>query len=472
MVNKTSDLLNSLPSVSELLERPPVRALIGRWNRSAVAAGVRSFLDDLRRDVERRAADAGVPSVRELAERAAKRVMQLQEPVVRPAINATGRILDPSLDSRPLADHALERVAALGRAYTESTAASQSDAAARLARLTGAEAATVVHSYSGAVWLALSALAAGKSVLVARSEVGDVEPNNSVVSLAQSARARIREVGGVDHARIADYEAVVSRKVAAILRHEPDGYRVVGDRQTASIEELVGLARDHQLPFVHALGAAPLICGMPGFDESIASVAESIATGCSLAIVRSDGLIGGPQCGIIVGHRDLVERIDEHPMATAWRLAAPTVFGLTATLELYDRPAQLPESLPIYQLLSVSLDNLRQRAERLAGQLAPASGIESAAAAATVSSSGIARFAGATLPSFAIALTPSDHDVAALDKRLRAAAIPVIGRVDGARLLLDLRSVFARQDQEIVAVLLSERSAPTDAAPQSAPAAT
>ena len=153
MATKTSDLLGSLPTVAELLERPPVRALVDRWNRSVVAGGVRSFLDELRSDLQRRATDAGLPSIRELAERAAKYVIQMQQPSLRPAINATGRLLDPSWAGSPLADHAWSESLRWAVDMWNRVEPESCDIGHSLARLTGAEAATVVHSYSGAIWL-------------------------------------------------------------------------------------------------------------------------------------------------------------------------------------------------------------------------------------------------------------------------------------------------------------------------------
>jgi L-seryl-tRNA(Ser) seleniumtransferase len=460
MATKPSDLLNSMPSVAELLERPPVRALVDRWNRSVVAGGVRSFLDELRGDLARRAADAGLPSIRELAERAAKHVIQMQQPSLRPAINATGRLLDPSWGGSPLADHALERVVALGRGYVESASNVSSDIAAALVRLTGAEAATVVHSYSCANWLALAALAGGKRVVVARTETGDVDPGCSLITLAESASVRLREVGSANRAAVADYEAAVTRKSAAIFRHEPDGYCLLGDESAAELEELVALARDRELPLVNVIGSAPLVGSLPTIGDSIRSAASAIAAGAHLVVVRGDGLVGGPPCGIVLGHRELVQRIAQHPLFAASRPNVLTSAALAATLQLYDDVPQLSESLPLVQLLSASVENLRLRAKRLAPQLAEAPGVKSAEPMATENGLGIARFGEVVLPSYAVALSVADDDPRMFDKQLRVAPLPVVGRIDGPRLIIDLRTLFPRQDQQIVAAIVANGAAP------------
>jgi L-seryl-tRNA(Ser) seleniumtransferase len=160
--------------------------------------------------------------------------------------------------------------------------------------------------------------------------------------------------------------------------------------------------------------------------------------------------VGGPACGIIVGQSDIMRRIEEQALFQAWRLTSLASAALTATVELYDDREALAEKLPLLQLLSVSVDNLRLRAERLAPQLSLANGVGSAEPIATQCNLGPARFDKLAWPSYGVVLTSADGDVRALDKRLRAAPVPVIGKVDGPNLLLDLRTVFPRQDQQIV----------------------
>ena len=260
MAIKPPDLLNRLPSVSELLDKPPIRALADRWNRSAVAAGVRSFLDELRSDLQRRAAE--MPSIRELAERAARYVASREHHSLGVAINATGRFWGPPWMSAPLAEAALERCVAFGREYAVSppptTGNLSAELEALLCRLTGAQAAAVVHGYSGAVWLALSALAAEREVLVARAEVGDVSGDDSLPKLAELAQRVLKEVGATNRSVAIDYEAAASPRAATILILSTDSYRVAGDTGAAGMEELVAIARDRELLLVDALGAAPL----------------------------------------------------------------------------------------------------------------------------------------------------------------------------------------------------------------------
>src|SRR4051812_22938353 len=178
-------MLNRIPSVADLLEKPPIRALVERWNRSVVAGGVKSFLDELGSDLQRRAAEANLPSIRDLAERAARYVVTRQHHALGVAINATGQLWGSPWNSPPLSESALERAFATGREFdvVEGTDNSATQASALLCRLTGAPSAAVVHSYAGAMWLALAAVAADREVLVARAEVGDIGTSDSLPKL-------------------------------------------------------------------------------------------------------------------------------------------------------------------------------------------------------------------------------------------------------------------------------------------------
>lgn len=458
MSSKPSDLLRRLPSASELLEKPPVKALADRWHRSTVAAGVRSFLSELRSDLERRAGDVHLPSLRELAELAARYVASFPPPPVRPGINATGRFFAPGASGPPLADEALERLLAFGRGYLPMSASeSQADVAVKLRQITGGEGAIVVGSYAGAVWLALAAVGDQHNVVIARRDVGELEPGSTLSTLAQAARVTLREAGAVNSTSAAEYEAAIDADTAAIVRHTPDHYHVAGAAHAVELEALVSLARDRELPLLDLLGAAPLEDGLPTLSPDWTSIAGSIASGTQLVVARGDGLLGGPRSAIIIGTRALVEHIGRHPLFAAWQADAGACAALAATIALYHDRAQLPQTIPLYQLLSASVENLRQRGERLAPQMAQPPNIASAVVTESESTLGLAQAGGDKLPSVAIVLTPTDGDANALDQRLRQAAVPVVGRREGGRLWLDLRSVLPRQDQRLVEMVVSAR---------------
>lgn len=470
MAINTSDLLNGIPSVSELLEKPPVRALAGRLNRTVVAAGVRSFLDQLKSDLQRRVADTQLPSIRELAERAARHVVALQRQSQRPAINASGYILGSAWSSGPLAEDSLERVFAVGRDFvaaaelsSDSMLGANSDLTTELCRLTGAPAAAIVHSYASAVWITLSTIASGHEVVVSRGDFGDAEPGCSLAKLGAGANIAFKEIGTTNRVTATDYEGAVLPQTAALLKFLPDDYCVAGKTESVELEELVALARERELVLIDAIGAAPLAELPAAVSSPRRSAKASLAAGADVVLLRGDGLVGGPVCGLILGRHEVVQRIVEHPLFAMCELDCLRAAILASTLECHESSSHGEPNLPLWQLLSTPVENLQNRAERIAPQLSIAQGVAAAEPVAMLSPLAAAYLPTCGLSSYGISLAPSDGNAVELANRLSVTTQPVVGRIERNRLLLDLRTVFPRQDQSLVEGILGSKSAASNA---------
>src|SRR4051794_12741894 len=425
-----------------------------------VAGGVKSFLDELRNDLQRRAAEVNLPSIRELAEKAASYVARRQQHLLGVAINATGRIWGPPWTSPPVSDAALERAMATCREFGvafEVGSSSSSQLEATLCRLSGAEGAVVVHSYAGAVWLALNSVAANREVLVGRAEVCDIGDNDALPSLARAANVALKEVGTTNSAPTGEFESALSPAVAAILTVSSDTHRIVGQTAGAGLNELIALARDRKVFVIDALGAAAI--GDLPFHISWPkrSAKESLSAGVDVVALRGDGLVGGPACGILLGRKDALRRVTEHPMFAACRLDRLREAALMATLESHESDGPTIDTNPVWHCLSVSIENLRNRAERIAPQLAEAEGVALASAVETTSA--VSAVFSNEMASYGVALSPSDGNVKALEARLQSARFPVVGRVEGERLILDLRTVLPRQDRTLVESLTTKHTA-------------
>jgi L-seryl-tRNA(Ser) seleniumtransferase len=228
----------------------------------------------------------------------------------------------------------------------------------------------------------------------------------------------------------------------------------MGFSESVELPELVELGRKNKLPVIHDIGSGALVdFGQLGFrGEPMAR--ESIRAGADIVLFSGDKLLGGPQCGIIAGRKALVEKIERHPLARALRLDKITLSALGATLRLYRDPQQARQSVPILRLLSASVDNLKCRAERLAPQMAAVKTIvNSAEAISDVTYIGGGSIPTQQLPTWCVALKPESWPVDRLAAALRTGVPAVIGRVRDDRLLLDLRSVFPRQDAEMLTAL-------------------
>lgn len=454
-------LLRNLPSVNELLESPPLRNLVGKLSHNVVVTRARGVLEELRSELRTSVGEASLPNVGDLAERIARRILEGEQPSLRPVVNATGILLHTGLGRAPLADEAIEAMVAVARGYASvevdlvSGERSQRVAAVSglLCELTGAEAALVVNNNAGATMLALSALCAGREVIVSRGQLIEIGGSYRLPDVMAASGATLREVGTTNKTRIGDYRAAIGEATAALFRAHTSNYRVVGFTEEASVAELTALARQHALPVIDDIGSGALMDFAPFGISGEPIAATSIRQGADIVLFSGDKLLGGPQCGCIVGRRDLVEKIAKHPMSRALRVDKLTLAALAATLRIYRNPEEAQRKIPLLELLTTPVENLKLRAERLAPQLAAAGAVAGAAAVEDVTYLGGGSVPNQELKTWAVAITPRALSVDRFAQALRTGTPAVVGRIQNGKLLFDLRTVFARQDQDLVAAV-------------------
>ena len=454
--------LRNIPSVGELLDAPPLKALVDRISRNAVVGAVRKVLDEMRVEVQTAAAEMSLPNVPDLAERIARRIMESETPLLRPVINATGILLHTGLGRSPLADEAIAEMTSVARDYASveidlpTGRRSHRSLAVEdlLKEITGAEAATAVNNNSGATMLTLAALAAGREVIVSRGQLIEIGGSFRLPEVMAASGAVLREVGSTNKTHLADYARAIGEQTAALLLVHPSNFVVVGFTESVELPDLVELGRKHKLPVIHDIGSGALVdFGRFGFrGEPVAG--NSIRAGADLVLFSGDKLLGGPQCGIIAGRKSLLEKIERHPLARALRVDKITLAALAGTLRLYRDPEKARLAVPLLRLLTTSEENLKNRAQRLAPQIAALKTlIASAEAISDVTYLGGGSIPTQQLPTWCVALKPAAWSVDRLAAALRTAAPAVVGRVREDRLLLDLRSVFPRQDTEMLSAL-------------------
>jgi len=455
--------LRRLPSVHELLESPPLRRLVDSFNHHVVVEEVRSFLDNLRGELQQKAAEVRVPAPQELADRIARWIVADQQPRLRPVINATGILLHTGLGRSPLAEEAIQEVAAIASGYAslevdlESGQRSQRTVSAErlLAELTGAEAALVVNNNAGATLLALASLGRGREVIVSRGHLVEIGGSYRLPDVMTASGAVLREVGTTNKTRISDYEKAIGPSSGALLRVHPSNYLISGFTEQASLEELVELGSRHGLPVIDDIGSGALMdfeqFGLPGEPMP----ARSVRAGADLVLFSGDKLLGGPQCGIVVGKRKYIEQLLRDPLTRALRVDKMTLAALVATLRLYRDPQVARERIPLLRLLAAAPDNLRNRAERLAPQLQALPAVAKAEAVAGTTFLGGGSVPTQALPTWCVALDPVGGKVDAFARRLRVGTPAVFGRIHQDRLLLDLRAVQPAQDSQLIEAVSS-----------------
>jgi L-seryl-tRNA(Ser) seleniumtransferase len=310
--------------------------------------------------------------------------------------------------------------------------------------VTGAEAALVVNNCAAATLLTLQSLAAGRQVLISRGQLIEIGGSFRLPDVFRQAGVVLREVGTTNRTRLQDYADAIGPDTAAILRVHPSNYRISGFCESVSIPELVRLGREHKLPVIDDVGSGCLydLARYSLADEPL--VGDSVRAGADLVVFSGDKLLGGPQCGVIVGRSEIVAKLRANPLVRALRVDKLTLAALQATLEIH-RAGRAFDEIPVLQQLACSLEVLRTRAEGLLQQLQARSPSPSAFSLQSVASaSGGGALPDITVPSWAIAIAASSPDDVA--RHLRLGQPAVLARVKEGSTLIDLRTVLPQDE--------------------------
>jgi len=450
--NQATAALRQIPSVDELLNRPAVRVLEERVGRQLLVDTIRQVLAGLRNRLA-----SGTVSAFSL-EMVEKEIVTTAEAALdfslRPVINASGVIIHTNLGRAPLAEEALEHLAAVARGYSNlefdlargERGKRDSHTDRLFARLLGAERTVVVNNNAAAVFLALNTLAEGGEVIVSRGELIEIGESFRIPDVCAKSGAVLREVGSTNRTRVGDYAAALNERTRVLMRVHPSNYRIVGFTERPELKELVEVARQHHLLVVEDLGSGCLIdLTQHGVrDEPLAKT--SLQAGVDVVTFSADKLLGGPQAGILTGQRAPLERIRKNPLFRALRVDKLTIAALEATLGLYLRGCH--RAIPVLRLIELSPAEIGARATRLAQRISAQPGF-SAQVEAGESVIGGGSTPGQSLPTRLVAVRHTARSAQALEIILRQNSPPIMARVEADRLLLDLRTVFEDQDETV-----------------------
>ena len=470
MPEQSSQLFRKLPQVGELLDRPEFAALERTYSRKLVVEHVRSALEELRRDLSA-GLHTGSSLEQELREIGSKIEQDLRTAMrtsLRPVINATGVILQTNLGRAPLSQEAIRQISDIARGYCNLELDLHSGERGRrdmhvqqlilnvlaLRAKCGHEAfagkaATVVNNCAAACFLALNSLAEGGEVIVSRGELVEIGGGFRVPDILRKSGAVLREVGTTNRTRLSDYEAAIAPATRLILRVHRSNFRMEGFTERPSLEDLRDLGERVSLPvFVDQGTGAAVELGGLGI-ESESSLTRSVASGVALVACSGDKLLGGPQCGILVGAERYIERIRANPLFRAMRVDKLTYAALEVTLLAYLSGRE--ETLPAIQMMHASAGEIRERCLAMAEALR-SSGL-SADVVETGSVLGGGTTPGTSLPSFAVSLRHPAESESAFAARLRNLNPAVMARSHEGRVLLDLRTVPPAADVELTKLL-------------------
>lgn len=468
-----TDLYRLLPSLDEVLRELP--ELIRLEGHTSVADAARNVLARLRAEISSGHLDAtGVEVAVQGIGMAIERELRLMlAPSLRSVINATGVILHTNLGRAPLGEAALRRVHEIAAGYSnlefdiEGGERGKRDShtdklfaklfAQQLGEAASGLSTAVVNNNAAAVLLVLNTLCEGGEAVVSRGELVEIGGSFRIPDVMAKAGATLREVGTTNRTRISDYERVINERTRVLLRVHRSNFAMVGFTEQPALAELVALGRKHKIPVVEDLGSGALfdLRSIGISDEP--GVADSLRAGVDVVTYSGDKLLGGPQAGILSGEKELIARVRQNPLFRALRVDKLTYAALEATLLAYIRNDS--SAIPALRMMHLSADAIRHRAAMVQESMASADTLKmEIIAGESVIGGGAAP--QAVLPTWLLAVTSAKLSADALAAQLRAAEpLPIIGRVEEGRVLLDLRTVFPEQDSFVLQALLKIASA-------------
>ena len=435
----------NLPSVDRL-----VRAVIeldgSALPRAEVVAGARQALDAARAAI---AAGEPAPGLDELAHTVAQSAEAATRPRLRRVVNATGVVIQTNLGRAPLSEAALQAMAGVAEGYSNleydleagERGSRYDHMAALLARLSGAEAALAVNNNAAAVLLALACFCSGRDALVSRGQAIEIGGGFRIPDILRESGATLVDVGTTNRTYAADYAAAITERTAAILTVHRSNFMIAGFTHDPDDAELAALARERGILWIDDCGSGALL--QPA-DYGLAyepTVPDRIAAGCDMVCFSGDKLLGGPQAGLIAGRAALIARLRRHPLLRALRVDKLTIAAMEATLLSYAR-GRAADELPIWRMISMTPERLRERAQWIAGELRNR-GV-GADVLPCLSAVGGGSTPGQTLDGFGVALEPGGED--RLHAALRRGDPAIVGRIVDGRLLFDLRTVLPAED--------------------------
>jgi L-seryl-tRNA(Ser) seleniumtransferase len=454
---------SDIPSLDRLLNDPMFAPLLTKYARTQVTDALRGELEQLRESAVGGGLTVDALSAQAIATNVDAGLERHTRPQLRPVFNLTGTVLHTNLGRALLADTAVQSVV---RALTspanlefDLNSGGRGDrddlVEPLLCELTGAEAATVVNNNAAAVLLMLNTLANRREVLVSRGELVEIGGAFRIPDVMRSAGAKLVEVGTTNRTHAADYSNAMAAHTALLMKVHTSNYAISGFTASVSVAELAAMGRARGVPLGVDLGSGSLIdLSLWGLPKE-PTVRDTVAAGADLVAFSGDKLLGGPQAGIIVGRRDLIQRLKKNPLKRALRVGKLTLAALEPVLALYRAPELLADRLPTLRLLTRSAAAIETQAQRLLPVVLAALGeAYGVTAEAMMSQIGSGALPVDRLPSYGFCVRKAAGkrgSLARLEAQLRELPRPIIGRMAEKTLWLDLRCLEAADEAEFIA---------------------
>jgi len=444
-------LLRAIPNVEKCLQALLSLPEIDQVPVIVVKNSVRDVLAEMRSEILAGGDIAGPAlSLEALVPVFLRRIHKEQQPRFRRLVNCTGVIIHTNLGRSILPGIAMQRLHEAGVHYsnlefdleTGKRGSRYSHVEKLLCDLTGAEAALVVNNNAAAVLIVLETLARGREVIVSRGQLVEIGGSFRVPDVMARSGAALVEVGATNRTHLRDYAQAITEETALLMKVHCSNFRIIGFTQEVPLEELAVLGQERGIPVMEDLGSGCFIDLSRFGLEKEPTVQEVVAAGADVVTFSGDKLLGGPQAGIILGKRAIIERVKKNPLNRAMRIDKFTLAGLESVLRLYLDEDKAVAEIPTLAMIAAPSDQVRRRARRLAGRIRKTmAGVCDIRISETVSRVGGGAMPEQNLPSWSVVLRPMHISVSRLEALLRQLDVPVIGRIEEDRLVLDMRTV-------------------------------
>ena len=451
MMGKNQELLRKLPKIDEMLQDEHLIFFTEIMPRQVVVETLREVIDMVRREIIDGRREE-IPAVEELAGLVKQRVFEEQGKSLRRVINATGVVLHTNLGRANLSRRACESVLEAAGYYSnleydikKGSRGSRHDHVEQLIRkITGAQAAMVVNNNAAATMLCLSALARGKEVITSRGELVEIGGSFRIPEIMEESGAHLLEVGATNKTKPADYrKAFHGEMTGAFLKVHTSNYKIVGFTQEVSIRELAALrdeSEEFSVPVIYDMGSG-LMTDLSGCGIGAPTVTEALKEGADVVLFSGDKLLGGPQCGVVIGKKEYVDRMKGHPMARAFRVDKMTLAALEATFFEYQDSKRAMREIPVLRMITETGIRLKEKAEKLCGQLSEAAPSLEFMVEPCRDQVGGGSAPLVMLEGYAVTVSGEDFNAERSERLLRKEELPIIARVARDKLWLSVRTI-------------------------------
>jgi L-seryl-tRNA(Ser) seleniumtransferase len=446
------NMLRMLPGVDHVLEICGTRPFFKDVPNTVLVNAIRRILDTLRARILDPAGDLSAESLSaaNITEAVMLAVAQAMKSNLRPLVNATGVVVHTNLGRSLLPETVIENMAVIAGRYSnleydlEAGKRGSRHAVVEelLCDICGAQAAMAVNNNAGAVLLCLETLARDREVIVSRGELVEIGGSFRVPDVMAKSGGILKEVGTTNRTHLADYQNAIDANTALLLKVHRSNYSVIGFTAEVGLQQLVELGHSHAIPVMEDLGSGTFIDFSKYGLAKEPTVQESVATGTDIVTFSGDKLLGGPQAGIIVGKRSIVDLIKQNPLARALRLDKMTLAALESTLRLYRDEEKAVAMIPTLRMLTMKVGDLESRAVKLVEDLQNAGHTRMEITIIERSSkAGGGALPLLELPSKCLGITIEGMSPNALEKSLRQNDPPIIGRIENDVYLIDPRTL-------------------------------